>query len=125
MLKTTLGWIGMVLVMVGSFPATRGQSLSPVPAHASEQRAVLDRYCVVCHNEQTRTAGLTLDKMDVEQISEGAPVWEKVLRKLRARAMPPAGMPRPDEATYDSLASYLEQELDGAKPNPGRPVLHR
>ncbi len=115
----------MVLVMVGSFPATRGQSLSPVPAHASEQRAVLDRYCVVCHNEQTRTAGLTLDKMDVEQISEGAPVWEKVLRKLRGRAMPPAGMPRPDEATYDSLANYLEKELDGATPNPGRPVLHR
>ena len=116
MLKTTLGWMGIALVMVGSFPGTRGQSLSPVPAHASEQRAVLDRYCVVCHNEQALTAGLALDKMDVEQISEGAPVWEKVLRKLRGRTMPPAGMPRPDETTYDSLANYLEKELDGATP---------
>ena len=125
MLRTSLGWLGIALVGAGSFQAARGQSLSPVPAHASEQRAVLDRYCVVCHNEQALTAGLALDRMNVEQVSEGAPVWEKVLRKLRGRAMPPAGMPRPDEATYDSLANYLEAELDGAAPNPGRPVLHR
>ena len=125
MLRTSLGWVAIVLVGAGSFQVARPQSLSPVPSHASEQRAVLDRYCVVCHNEQLRTAGLTLDTMDVEQIGDGAPVWEKVLRKLRGRAMPPAGMPRPDEATYDSLAGYLEQELDGARPNPGRPVLHR
>ena len=126
MLRTFLGWIGIALVGVVSFSeAAWPQSLNPVPAHASAQRAVLDRYCVVCHNEQARTAGLALDKMDIEQVSEGAPVWEKVLRKLRGRAMPPAGMPRPDEATYDSLANYLEGELDGAAPNPGRPVLHR
>ena len=125
MLKYLLGWIGIALVGVGSLQTARPQSLSPVPAHASAQRAVLDRYCVVCHNEQALTAGLALDKMDIEQVSEGAPVWEKVLRKLRGRAMPPAGMPRPDEATYNSLANYLETELDGAKPNPGRPVLHR
>ena len=125
MLKTILGWIGIALVGVSSFQAARPQSLSPIPSHASAQRAVLDRYCVVCHNEQIRTAGLALDTLNVERISEGAPVWEKVLRKLRGRAMPPAGMPRPDEATYDSLAHYLEQELDGAEPNSGRPVLHR
>ena len=125
MLRTLLGWIGIALVGVGSLQTARAQSLSPVPAHASAQRAVLDRYCVVCHNEQALTAGLALDKMDIEQVSEGAPVWEKVLRKLRGRAMPPAGMPRPDEATYNSLANYLETALDGATPNPGRPVLHR
>ena len=125
MLRTILGWIGVALVGVGSFQAAMPQALSPVPSHASEPRAVLDRYCIVCHNEQARTAGLALDTMDVEQISEGAPVWEKVLRKLRGRAMPPAGMPRPDEASYDSFANYLEQQLDGAPPNPGRPVLHR
>ena len=113
MLRTLLGWIGIALVGVGSCSqAAWGQSLSPVPAHSSAQRAVLDRYCVVCHNEQALTAGLALDRMDIEQVSEGAPVWEKVLRKLRGRAMPPAGMPRPDEATYDSLANYLEGELE-------------
>jgi cytochrome c5 len=123
MLRTIL--IGIALVGTGSFQVAEAQSLSPVPSHPSAQRAVLDRYCVVCHNQQLVTAGLALDTMDVEQISEGAAVWEKVLRKLQGRAMPPAGMPRPDEATYDSLTTYLEQELDSAESNPGRPVLHR
>jgi hypothetical protein len=66
--------------------------------------------------------------MNVDKVSEGAQVWEKVLIKLRAREMPPAGMPRPDGSTYDSFASYLETELDrtaAANPNPGRPVIHR
>ena len=125
MFRTVLIWTGIALLEVASFPAAMGQSLSPVSSHASQQRAVLDRYCVVCHNEQALTAGLALDRLDIEQVSEGAPVWEKVLRKLQGRAMPPAGMPRPDEATYDSLANYLEGELDGAERNPGRPVLHR
>ncbi|MEE8350107.1 MAG: DUF1592 domain-containing protein [Acidobacteriota bacterium] len=125
MLRTILGWIVIVGVGGGSIQEARPQSLDPVPSHSSTQRDVLDRYCVICHNEQARTAGLTLDSMNLELINEGAAVWEKVLRKLRARAMPPAGMPRPDEAAYDSLITYLEQELDGAPPNPGRPVLHR
>jgi hypothetical protein len=69
-----------------------------------------------------------LDQMDVDRVGEGAPIWEKVVRKLRGRAMPPAGMPRPDEATYDSFATYLETELDRAAEanlNPGRPPAHR
>ncbi len=117
--------IGIALVGTGTFLVAEAQSLSPVPSHSSAQRAVLDRYCVVCHNQQIATAGLALDTMNVEEINEGAAVWEKVLRKLQGRAMPPAGMPRPDEATYESLTTYLEQELDSAQPNPGRPVLHR
>ena len=54
---------------------------------------------------------------------EGAETWEKVIGKLRTGAMPPAGMPRPDKATYDAFATYLETALDHAaatKPNPGR-----
>lgn len=95
---------------------------------ASTYRAVLDQYCVVCHNQQLRTAGLTLDKLDVANVSDNAPVWEKVVNKLRTAAMPPAGMPRPDQATYDSFAAYLETALDrsaAAQPNPGRPAVHR
>jgi mono/diheme cytochrome c family protein len=91
-------------------------------------RAVLNRYCVTCHSEKLKTAGLMLDKMDVERVTENAEVWEKVIRKLRTGAMPPAGMPRPDKPTYDSLAGYLETTLDkaaAAKPNPGRPGIHR
>jgi hypothetical protein len=88
----------------------------------------LDRFCVTCHNQELRTAGLMLDQMDVEKISEGSAVWEKVLSKIEAGAMPPAGMPRPDKPTADSLVAWLETELDAAAaahPNPGRPAIHR
>jgi hypothetical protein len=69
-----------------------------------------------------------LDQMDVASVSAGAEIWEKVVRKLRSRAMPPVGLPRPDDAAYDSFATYLETELDRAavaRPNPGRPPAHR
>ena len=69
-----------------------------------------------------------LDKLDVGKVSEEPEVWEKVVRKLRTGAMPPAGLPRPDKATNDSLAAYLETALDSAaaaNPNPGRPAVHR
>jgi hypothetical protein len=104
------------------------QSASSAPNAPSQYRAILNQYCVTCHNERLRTAELLLDQMDVERIGTGAPVWEKVVRKLRGRAMPPPGMPRPDDATYDSFATYLETELDraaAANPNPGRPPAHR
>ena len=69
-----------------------------------------------------------LDTVDVAHVSEAAEVWEKVVRKLRTREMPPPGMPRPDQPTYDSFAAYLMTELDRvatAKPNPGRPAIQR
>ena len=96
---------------------------APIP-----YRAVLNQYCVVCHNEQLRTGGLVLSKLDVANVPEGAETWEKVIGKLRTRAMPPVGMPRPDKATYDAFATYLETSLDraaAAKPNPGRVAIHR
>ena len=119
-----------------------GLVASVVPAHAqpaalagstgvAQAEAVLDRYCVTCHNGRLRTAGLALDALDtlgVEQVGEHAEAWEKVVRKLRARAMPPAGRPRPDKATYEAVASMIETALDRAAadhPNPGRTATHR
>ena len=91
----------------------------------SAHRAVVNRYCVTCHNEKLKTGGLVLGTVDVDNISAtNAEVLEKVVRKLQARAMPPRGMPRPDEAVYQSLVSHLETSLDrfaAANPNPGRP----
>ena len=87
------------------------------------QRALLDTYCVTCHNQELRTAGLTLDTLDVAQIAERADIWENVARKLRAREMPPAGRPRPDPPAYDDFRRWVEAELDAAAaaaPNPGR-----
>ena len=99
-----------------------------IPVGASGARALLDKYCVTCHNARTRTAGLTLDTTDVSRVGEGAAIWEHVVRRLRADAMPPAGQPRPDAATSRAFVSWLETELDRAavaEPNPGRSTIHR
>ena len=91
--------------------------------------AVIGKYCGTCHNAKLQTAGLVLDPTTLNNVPAGAERWEKVIRKLRANTMPPPGLPRPDAATYDALAGYLETELDraaAAKPNPGKlPSLHR
>ncbi len=90
--------------------------------------ALIDRYCVYCHNSQLKTGGLDLKKLDLSHLGPDAQEWEKVVRKLRAGMMPPAGMPRPDLATIGSFAASLEAGLEAAaalKPNPGRPALHR
>jgi hypothetical protein len=99
----------------------------PAPA-SSPEAALIAKYCVTCHNDRLKTAGLSLERRDFGRIADEADVWEKVVRKVRTQAMPPAGMPRPDAAGYRALASFLERTLDRAAeahPNPGRPGLHR
>ena len=92
-------------------------------------RAVLDKYCVTCHNQKLRTAGLTLDTLDVTKPGAHPEIWEKVIAKLQAGLMPPAGMPRPDQATYRAVVAALETAIDReweAHPNPGRiAAVHR
>ena len=127
-LRVVLGFIGIALAGAICVHATSQRPSDPVPITASQPRAILDRYCVTCHNEKLKTANLLLDQADVKNPSNAADVWEKVVRKLRTGAMPPASAPRPDKATYDSLATYLETALDraaAAKPNAGRPAIHR
>ena len=101
------------------------QSAAAATPAASPQRVLVNRYCVSCHNEKLKTAGLVLATIDVDNASAGnAEVLEKVVRKLQARAMPPRGMPRPDETAYAGFISHLETSLDrlaAANPNPGRP----
>ena len=93
------------------------------PAKPSPLRPVLNRYCLGCHSDRLRTAGLSLEALDTVHVAEGAEVWEEVLRKLRSGAMPPPGRPRPDRAVVEDVLAWLEAELDGAAaaaPNPGR-----
>jgi mono/diheme cytochrome c family protein len=101
----------------------------PTATTPSPQRAVLDRYCVTCHNTRLNTANLALDTLDLSAVGEHAEVWEKVVRKLRGGLMPPAGARRPDQATQDSLVTWLETQLDASAarhPNPGRTeTFHR
>ena len=95
---------------------------------AGSERALLDRYCVTCHNDSLRIAGLTLDTLDPARVGEHADVWEKVVGKLRAGMMPPAGRPRPDREASGRLVAYLETELDrfaAASPDPGRSAALR
>ena len=95
----------------------------PAAATSSPVRPVIERYCLGCHNQRLRTAGLALDTTDAGHVGADAAIWEKVVRKLRAGAMPPAGRPRPDPSTVDAVATWLETELDelaAAHPNPGR-----
>ena len=92
------------------------------------ERALLDRYCVTCHNDSLRTAELALDTLDPARVGDHPGVWEKVVGKLRAGMMPPAGRPRPDRAAADRLVAYLETELDraaAADPDPGRSAALR
>src|SRR5262249_20125241 len=91
-------------------------------------RASINKYCVSCHNDRLRTAGLSLQELDPADVAAPAPTWGQVVGKLRSRAMPPPTAPRPDEATYDLVATRLESGLNAAaarKPNPGRPAVHR
>ena len=97
-------------------------------AETEDYRAVLDRYCVGCHNDRLQTAGISLDDLDVGHVATGAETWEKVVRKLRAREMPPPRRPRPDEETYIDFVEWIETKLDQASfanPNPGTETIHR
>jgi mono/diheme cytochrome c family protein len=94
----------------------------------TDVRATIDKYCVTCHNQRLRTGDLALDAPELSNVAAHADVWEKVIRKVRAGMMPPAGLPRPEAASREALVASLESTLDAAAratPNPGRPLAHR
>jgi mono/diheme cytochrome c family protein len=109
----------------GATPTAQGAT-APAPTPA---RALVTTYCVACHNQRVKTADLALDSLDADHVSNSADTWEKVIVKLRSRAMPPPSARRPDNATYDGVATWLENQLDRAAavhPNPGRTAeFHR
>mgnify|MGYP001455135398 CR=1 FL=1 len=100
-----------------------------VSAEGELLEATLARYCVSCHSDRLRTADLSLEGLDLAEVGTHAEVWERVVAKLRTQAMPPVGRPRPDQATYGRLASWLEAEIDRVatvSPDPGRTeAVHR
>jgi mono/diheme cytochrome c family protein len=105
----------------GPQPSTSAPSGAP-----ADKRAVLDKYCVTCHNTRLKTGGLALDQLDLSRLSDQAGTAERVALKLRAGMMPPLGMPRPDRATLDGLITWMEHELDShAVANLSAPGIHR
>ena len=136
MVARTGSMVRVLVVLIAALAASgrpqiaAAQTPEPTaPASAESTRAALDRFCVRCHNDRLRTAGLALDTHDLAHVGADAETWERVIVKLRARTMPPAGSPRPAEATYRAVASWLETEIDTvalSRPDPGRgETFHR
>src|SRR5438034_6628198 len=127
--------VAIALAATGQTAASQPVQTQPASAAQAQvppQRALLDRYCVSCHNQRARAAGqeparkLTLDDLDIDHVGAHAEAWERVVRKLRAGMMPPAGSRRPDKTTYTGFITWLENELDKAAiPYAPPPGLHR
>ena len=111
-------------------PASQAPPAQPAGAARPEasRRVTLDRYCVTCHSDRLKTAGLSLESIDTTNIAGAPEVWEKVVRKVRVGMMPPQGSPAPDAASRNALVASLTAALDAraaAQPDPGRPLVHR
>jgi len=103
-------------------------SAAPASASADAQVATVKQYCVTCHNDRAKTGGVSFEGITRESIGQHADVFEKAVRKLRGRVMPPPGSRQPDAAAVDALVSWLETSLDRLEPKAhitDRVVLHR
>jgi len=122
------GWLFAVLAPRFRTVEAAGTQQSTASAQTSPS-AVLNQYCIRCHNQTAKVGGLALDKIDLTNVGTDAQVWEKVIRKLHMGAMPPPGSPRPDASATTALLGWVETALDSAalaSPNPGRTdALHR
>jgi hypothetical protein len=126
-------WISIIvvssLVFSGITGDTRLAGAGLQQAMSQQQvQALLTEYCVTCHNQKQKTASLELDTKDLAHLDADTATWETVVRKLRTGMMPPKSMRRPDRATLDGVATWLETGLDRAAalhPNPGAPALQR
>jgi mono/diheme cytochrome c family protein len=121
-----------VMLLAGAvfFPTASLPADNPSTDAAATQRATFDQYCVGCHSGPRPFANVNLaaENFDTADFEKNGVIWEKLARKLRDRQMPPTGMPRPDNAVYDTIVNYIvagRDKLAETKPNPGRPTLHR
>jgi mono/diheme cytochrome c family protein len=127
--RTPLVWlVAATFAFAGAARGRRNDIRTP-SAPAPEYSSLISTYCVTCHNDRLKTAGLTLQTLSLANVPEHADVWENVARKLRSGEMPPATVrSRPDARLAGALATYLETTLDRAAvvhPNPGRAPVHR
>src|SRR5215468_483764 len=119
-------WPGRVIpvaLLIGGGAAAVAVWGAPAKSPTSDPKTFLDTYCITCHNQKIKTAGLALEAVDVSKPGSNPEVWERVIAKLRAGSMPPPGIPRADAASYNAVAGTLESEIDRSwaeHPNPGR-----
>jgi mono/diheme cytochrome c family protein len=125
------GFLALLLVAAVSGQSSQPSTSAPRDAMADTQkvagpRAVLDKYCVGCHNMRLKTGGLALDQLDLSHLADHSQVAENVALKLRTGLMPPPNAPRPDRATLDGLIAWIEHEMDShAVTNLAAPGIHR
>ena len=126
----TVSFLAAVIIALAVVPGGAQQPghVEAKPGATTAKPALLNQYCITCHNQRLKTAGLLLDSMDFEHVEKDASAWEKVVRKIRTGMMPPSGARRPDRAALDAFAADLEGRLDRAA-TPGAsldaPSLHR
>src|SRR5262245_12509392 len=122
-----LASISALLAAAAFLPAATLQAQQTTDqSPAAKHKQTLQMYCVGCHSGPTPFAGLNLESLDPANLEANGAIWEKMIRKLRDRQMPPAGMPRPDDAAMHALIKYIEtgrDRLAETKPNPGRTTL--
>src|SRR5947208_3404190 len=107
----------LLLLMTSGAPLqTRAQT--PAVAGPDQHRAMLSTYCFTCHNARLKSGGLALDGLDLQSPAENAQTWEKALRKLRGRLMPPPGNPQPPQKDIDSFVAWMENTLDSSAKGP-------
>jgi hypothetical protein len=122
----SIGGFALAAAVGSSVLSAGGPQTAPATTAVAAQRALVERYCVTCHNDKSRQGGLSLQGKDVAAAGDNAELWEKVVRKLRAGVMPPPGVARPPLPEYEALRDWLEAEIDRKAPrNPGAIVLHR
>ncbi|HEV8396252.1 MAG TPA: DUF1592 domain-containing protein [Vicinamibacterales bacterium] len=119
--------LAVLCLAVVSDRAWQSQAQAPSPVAASPQKALINQYCVTCHNDRVKTGGLTLADFDPDAATQHAEVAEKVIRKLRGGLMPPAGARRPDARVAAEFVSFLENRIDSGVTDghPGRVPLRR
>src|SRR6266853_3958941 len=116
--RSAAAWIALLLISSSGSP-TAQRAPATTENRGAKERALLDQYCVVCHNDRLKTANLSLEKLDLATAADHPELWEKVVRKLRAGVMPPPGMKRPELTAYTGLTEWLEGQIDRkAKVNP-------
>src|ERR1700719_4230125 len=101
----------LTALLASAVPLAAQQAAQPDPA-ANPNQALINRYCVTCHNQRLKTAQLELDKLDLAHPEKDALVWERAIRKLRGGMMPPPGASRPAASDVQALARYLESARD-------------
>src|SRR5262245_55312845 len=110
--------IVLALAFVTAHPSAQTQSSAPAIDRSSPVRSMLDTYCVGCHSATGRAGGIAFAGIQIDDIGANAEIWEKAVRKLRGRQMPPPGSRQPSQTDVDSFVHVLETSLDSVKAGP-------